>query len=115
MCTDIPLVFHAMPEKLRLRAVERHLGPAPCWFVRDAVAGRLPMHLGVSLGGASAREGRVQLILRKTGERDRELVVDHVIAATGYKAELSRLRFIDESVQSRAAQDGGCTGLEPAF
>ena len=58
MCTDIPVVFHAMPERLRLRAVERHLGPAPCWFVRDAVANRLPMHLGVCLvGRPPARDG----------------------------------------------------------
>jgi hypothetical protein len=113
MCTDIPLVFHAMPERLRLRAVERHLGPAPCWFTRDAVANRLPMHLGVSLGGASAREGRAHLVLRKTGQPDRELAVDHVIAATGYKAA-SRLTFIDESVRSRVRRRG-CTGLEPAF
>jgi cation diffusion facilitator CzcD-associated flavoprotein CzcO len=40
MCTDIPLVFHAMPQSLRIRAVARHLGPAPCWFVRDAAACR---------------------------------------------------------------------------
>ena len=88
--------FSCHAGSLRLRAVERHLGPAPCWFIRDAVANRLPMHLGVSLGGASAREGRAQLVLRKTGQPDRELAVDHVIAATGYKAAVSRLTFIDE-------------------
>ena len=79
MCTDIPLVFHAMPQPLRIRAVARHLGPAPCWFVRDAVADRLPMHLGVSLGGAYAQDGRARLILCQPGRDDWELEVDHVI------------------------------------
>jgi cation diffusion facilitator CzcD-associated flavoprotein CzcO len=115
MCTDIPLVFHAMPERLRLRAVERHLGPAPCWFTREAVANRLPMHLGVSLGGASAREGRVHLVLRKSGQPDRELAVDHVIAATGYKAAVSRLTFIDESVRSRVLKTGDAPALSRHF
>jgi thioredoxin reductase len=101
MCTDIPLVFHAMPQSLRIRAVARHLGPAPCWFVRDAVAGRLPMHLGVSIVGAQSRGGRACLVLNQPGREDRQLEVDHVIAATGYKAAVSRLSFIDKPVQSR--------------
>jgi cation diffusion facilitator CzcD-associated flavoprotein CzcO len=107
MCTDIPLVFHAMPQSLRLKAVARHLGPAPCWFVRDAVADRLPMHLGATLTGAHTHEGRVRLALRLSGQDDRQVKVDHVIAATGYKAAVSRLAFIDESVQSRV-----CTAEE---
>jgi len=101
MCTDIPLVFHAMPQSLRIRAVARHLGPAPSWFVRDAVADRVPMHLGVTLAGACGREGRARLVLRQPGREDRQVEFDHIIAATGYKAAVSRLTFIDESVQSR--------------
>ena len=101
MCTDIPLVFHALPQSLRIRAVARHLGPAPCWFVRDAVAGRLPMHLGVSITGAQSRGGRACLVLNQLGGEDRQLEVDHVIAATGYKAAVSRLSFIDKPVQAR--------------
>jgi thioredoxin reductase len=101
LCTDIPLVFHALPEALRLRAVARHLGPAPCWFVRDAVADRLPMHLGATLIDARSDEGRVRLALRLSGHGDRQIDVDHVIAATGYKPAVSRLAFIDESLQSR--------------
>jgi thioredoxin reductase len=53
--------------------------------------------------------------LRKTGERDQELVADHVIAATGYKAELSRLRFIDESVQSGLRKTGNAPALSRNF
>jgi cation diffusion facilitator CzcD-associated flavoprotein CzcO len=101
MCTDVPLVFHAMPQSLRIRAVARHLGPAPCWFVRDAVAGRVPMHLGVTLAAAHAREGRARLVLSQPGQEDRHLVVDHVIGATGYKTAVSRISIIDESVRSR--------------
>jgi thioredoxin reductase len=100
MCTDIPLVFHAMPESLRLRVVERHLGPAPCWFVRDAVVGRLPMHLGALLTGVRARDGGVQVDFSQRGE-NRHLEVDHVVAATGYKVAISRLRFLHQAMQSR--------------
>jgi len=100
MCTDIPLVFHALPESLRVRAVQSHLGPAPCWFTRDEVNGRLPMHLGVTLTGAESHQGRVRLALREAGKDDRQVEVDHVIAATGYKPAVSRLTFIAEALRS---------------
>jgi thioredoxin reductase len=100
MCTDLPLVFHVMPQSFRIHVVARHLGPAPGWFVRDAVAG-LPTHLGVSIAAVDSRAGRASLLLRGPGHEDLELVVDHVIAATGYKASVSRLAFIDGSLQSK--------------
>jgi lysine/ornithine N-monooxygenase len=59
------------------------------------------MHLGVTLAGAHARGGRAHLALRQPGREDRQVEFEHVIAATGYKAAVSRLAFIDESVQSR--------------
>jgi thioredoxin reductase len=100
MCTDIPLVFHMMPKSFRIRVVARHLGPAPGWFVREAVSG-LPTHLGVSIADVRSFAGRASLKLRCPGREDLELAVDHVIAATGYKASVSRLTFIDGSLQSR--------------
>ena len=101
MCTDIPLVFHAMPASLRVRAVERHLGPAPCWFIRDAVANRLPMHLGVSLTEVHADDKRVRLAIRQSDGQEKQIEVDHVIAATGYRPDVSRLKFMDAGLRSR--------------
>lgn len=101
MCTDIPMVFHAMPESLRLRVVARHLGPAPCWFVRDEVAGRLPMHLGATLTSVRPQGDRVRVDFTQRGQESRQIDVDHVVAATGYQVAVSRLRFIHQSIQSR--------------
>jgi thioredoxin reductase len=99
MATDIPMVFYTLPEKLRHRAVERHLGPAPCWFTREAVAG-LPMHLGATLTKVSASAGRVKIGFQQAGKPAAELEFDHVIAATGYRVALPRLKFIDQSLQA---------------
>lgn len=101
LCTDIPLVFHAMPKSLRLRAVDRHLGPAPGWFVRDAVEGRVPMHLGATLTSAHSHGGRAQLTFRLQSKEDLEIDIDHVIAATGYKVAISRLTFLDGGLRAR--------------
>jgi lysine/ornithine N-monooxygenase len=116
LCTDIPLVFHALPEKLRFRAVERHLGPAPCWFVRDAVEGRLPLHLNSTLTDARVVDGGVRLEFERRGEPRRHVVeVDHVVAGTGYKVALSRLAFIDPTLQARIRKSADTPVLDPHF
>ena len=115
MCTDIPLVFHALPQSVRIRAVQRHLGPAPCWFTRDAVAGRLPMRLGTTLAGAQIHEGRVRLVLTQPGRNDTQLEADHVIAATGYRADVSRLAFINPTLQARISRVEAAPALNRHF
>jgi cation diffusion facilitator CzcD-associated flavoprotein CzcO len=96
LCTDAPLLFHALPLELRLRAVRNHLGPAPGWFVRERVVGRVPMHLGVQLREVKLRGDRIHLTCARKGDGESTLIVDHVIAATGYRVALQRLRFLDE-------------------
>jgi hypothetical protein len=103
MSTDIPLVFHTMPESFRLRVVASHLGPAPCWFLRDAVLGRLPMHLGATISNAVARGDKIRLDFGGPNQERKQIEVDHVIAATGYKVAISKLPFIDQPLRSRIA------------
>ena len=98
-CTSAPLVFRQMPEKFRLKVVEKHLGPAPGWFVKDQVAGRVPFHLGYSLKHAAVANGRVRLELAGHDGGVRTLLTDHVIAGTGYKVDLRRLSFLDGGVR----------------
>ena len=73
------------------------------------------MHLGATLTGARTHEDRVRLALRLSGQEDREVDVDHVIAATGYKPAVSRLEFVDESVQSRVRTAGEAPVLNRHF
>lgn len=101
LCSDTPLLFHAMPRKLRFRAVERHLGPAPGWFVRDKVIDRFPMHLGIALKELRVQDGNVKIdFTRKDGSND-SLLVDHVIGATGYRVALSKMKFVDEDLRKQ--------------
>ncbi|HEX8783895.1 MAG TPA: NAD(P)-binding domain-containing protein, partial [Steroidobacteraceae bacterium] len=101
LCTDAPLLFHAMPLRLRLRAVRNHLGPAASWFVRDKLVGRVPMHLSAQLKAVTVRNNRVHLTYVQRSMGDSTLVVDHVIAATGYRVAMQRLQFLDASLRQR--------------
>jgi thioredoxin reductase len=95
LCTKLPRFFHAMPQALRFRATRNHLGPAPGWFTRAKVETRVPMLLGTELVGAAVRGHRVGLMVTKRGE-EREILCDHVIAATGYKVDMNRLTFLEQ-------------------
>lgn len=111
---DVPLLFHALPQALRLRAVARHLGPAPCWFVRDAVIGHITMHLGADLAGVEPASQGLRVMLDQRGER-KVLEVDHLIAATGFKVDLSRLAFMREALRSRIRSVAGSPILGRRF
>jgi thioredoxin reductase len=98
LCTDVPLVFHAMPANLRVRAVQSHLGPAPGWFAREMVEGKVNMHLSANLKEVKAQDGGVSLKFAQNGS-EKVIAVDHLIAATGYKVDLSRLDFLHRDLR----------------
>jgi hypothetical protein len=107
MCTDAPLLFYRLPLAMRLRAVRNHLGPAPGWFVRDKIVGHVPVHVNTQIKGIAVRDNRVHLTCARNGEAPSTLVVDHVVAGTGYRVALSRLPFLDAGLRQslRAIED----------
>ena len=103
-CANTPLLFHRMPESLRLRATKRHLGPAPGWFMRERVEGRIPMLLGQEILHAQTEGDRVAMrIADKTGNQT-TVTCDHVIAGTGYRPELHKLAFLAPDLLNAIAQ-----------
>jgi len=99
LCSDFPLLFHILPQKLRIRAVQRHLGPAPGWFVREKVEGHIPMHLKTSIQSAHVEDNQVHLNLSTPGGPT-TLAVDHIIAGTGFHPALSRLPMLDDKLRT---------------
>ncbi|QJW97746.1 NAD(P)-binding domain-containing protein [Frigoriglobus tundricola] len=101
LCTHMPLVFHSMPLTFRTRVVQRHLGPAPGWFMKDRVVGQIPLFLGSTLTDVSVRDGKVHLAYRSAKDGAGQCVVDHVIGATGFRVDINRLSFIAQPLRSR--------------
>jgi cation diffusion facilitator CzcD-associated flavoprotein CzcO len=115
LCTDAPLLFHALPLRLRLRAVRHHPGPAGGWFVKDKVVGRVLMHLRAQLKSVVVRNGSVQLTYAQSGSGESTLVADHVIAATGYRVSMQRLMFFDEALRQSLRCVAGAPVLKRNF
>jgi len=106
-CANTPLLFRQMPLKFRLDKVKSILGPAPCWFIKEEIIGKVQLLVDVSISEAKVQEGRVCLQLTDSAKNRKSITVDHVIAATGYKVKLQRLAFMDAQLQSaiRSVED----------
>jgi len=114
-CTHGPLVFRLLPEHIRLEAVRRILGPAPCWFTKDEVVGKAPFHVGVEITKAQPQNNRVSLELTDSGGARRVVSVDHVIAATGYKVDLRRIAFFGQDILANIASVENTPVLSSSF
>src|SRR6185437_5581517 len=96
-----PRLFRLLPRSIRLDRVRKTLGPAPGWFMRDRVVGKVPLHLGMQIAGASVEADGIALRLTSDTNELKVLKADHLIAATGYRVDLQRLGFIDGALRAK--------------
>jgi thioredoxin reductase len=110
-----PNLFRYLPERRRLRIVRWHLGPSSGWFTKDKVIGKVPLVLGSTLQGAEVRDGKVHLTLCTADGAVREVVTEHVIAATGYKVDVERLQFLSPELRRQLRVVEGSPVLSSTF
>ena len=96
-----PLLFHYLPERQRLKMTKTKLGPVGGWFIKDAVVGRVPTIVNSRVVEAFTDGGRVHLRLRSNKEEIVQVAVNQVIAATGYRVDVDRITFLDETLRIR--------------
>ena len=113
--SNAPRAFHYLPERLRLHLVGTTLGPSGGWFTREKVIGRVPLLVGYAPQAAEVRDGKVRLRLRANDGSEREILTEHIIAATGYRVDLNRLPFLTAEFRSKIKAVNGTPVLSSAF
>ena len=98
--TDLPLIFHHLPKPVQNRLVKGFLGPAGGWFLRGRLD-RVPLLAGYQIKGAEASGHRAVLWLKSGNGDVRRIETEHVIAGTGYRADIRRLAFLSAGITSR--------------
>jgi cation diffusion facilitator CzcD-associated flavoprotein CzcO len=112
---ELPFAVHFLPEARRVRLVKGYLGPASPWWIKDRVIGKVPIHPNSEVVAARAAGDRVQLTVRRAGEKERALEVDRVIAGTGYNVDLARLPYLDPELRRRIRQTERAPALSINF
>ena len=72
--------------------------------MKDKVVGRVPLLLGRELVAAAVEDSRVALTLSRKDGPHEVLRVDHVIAATGFRIDLSRLTLLSPALRKDIAE-----------
>jgi FAD-dependent urate hydroxylase len=103
--THFPGAMHRTPAGWRTRFVKSHLPPEGAWWLRKRVENRVPVHTQTVIIDAFEREGRAVLRFQ-TGKdgREQQMVVDSVVAGTGYDLNVDRLEFLEQSLRARIAR-----------
>ncbi|MEZ0170092.1 NAD(P)-binding domain-containing protein [Microvirga sp. TS319] len=97
LLADLPWLYRYLPEQQRIRIAQTFLGPAGGWDMKSRAA-PVPLLARRSLQEASAAKHGVQLRLDTEDGSAETVEVDHVICATGYKADVHRLPFLKPDI-----------------
>jgi thioredoxin reductase len=112
---NFPGLFHALPEAMRLRIVDSTLGPAPGWFMRDRIEGKVPIITGVTATAITAHDGVVTFDLKDRRGASQRVEVDHVVAATGFRPDVTRLAMLDPALVAEIRTVGPAPALSRKF
>jgi cation diffusion facilitator CzcD-associated flavoprotein CzcO len=90
----LPGLMYHVPDSKRLPFTQRHLGPAPAWWLRDRAEGKFPLRCRTEVLAATMANGRVRVEVTGPDGLSR-LEADHIIAGTGYEFDVDRISFLD--------------------
>lgn len=112
--SELPRWFFLLPETMRRRIVATANGPSGSWWLKDRVIDKVSLLTGHEVIAAGERNGRLQLSIR-ANNRAVQIETDHVIAATGYRVDLTRLLFLDPALCAAIKTSGGMPLLNTAL
>ncbi|MEV4572290.1 NAD(P)-binding domain-containing protein [Nonomuraea jabiensis] len=110
----MPYAVRHLPRAARAHIVRNTLGPAGSWWLKERFDGAVPVTLGTRLTACEYRDG-VRLRLRDLAGAVTTLETEHVIAATGYRVDVSRIGILREDLRRAVAAPGPAPRLGPAF
>jgi len=109
------MVFYRMPQAFRHLVVRKHLGPAPGWTSRAEVERNVTVLLEAIPELSSVRDDHASVAFRVNGGTAQTIEAEHVIAATGFRVDMRRLRFIRPRILDNLTCADNTPVLSPYF
>jgi NADPH-dependent 2,4-dienoyl-CoA reductase/sulfur reductase-like enzyme len=107
-------VIRLLPSETRAQIVQQILPPAGAAWLRDRVEPGIPLFLGTRVTRVADADGRLRLTLQ-TRTDEVELLVDRLVAGTGYRVALDRLDFLAPELRAGIQLVRGAPRLSPHF
>jgi hypothetical protein len=92
-------VFRHLPERTRMALVKSILGPFGSWWLHDRVMGAVDVRTGQHVAAATIHGDKVELELSDDKGQHEQLIVDHVLAGTGYRVDIDAIELLDAEVR----------------
>ena len=115
LCCDVPQLFRYLPPRARAEIVRRHLGPSSPWHLRPKFESSVELVEGRGIRRVDVDGSRLHLELAGDGLAPVAVETDHVICATGYRADLRRLTFIDPALRAKVKTVNDAPALNFGF
>jgi thioredoxin reductase len=112
--TNAAPLFHRFPARRRLNWAKSHLGPAGGWFMAERIK-PVPVTYGLTPVGATALGDKVQVSFEDQDGNYSRIETEHLIAATGYRADIGRLAFLEPALREAVQVLEGAPILSPHF
>jgi cation diffusion facilitator CzcD-associated flavoprotein CzcO len=106
-----PDLFRQLPQNTRVYRSQTALGPAGACWLRSRVEGQFPVFTGRTVAEAKPQDGKLRLDVAGPGGISQELQADHVIAATGYRIDLTRLKFLPTGLRTELRTVAGSAAV----
>lgn len=110
MFTRAPELISFMPASARLFLAHSTYGPSGGWWLRKRFEGQIEVQLDTVVEAAREAGGKAELNLRGGSGKSSTLIVDHVLAATGYKVDVDSLGFLDAGMRANVRRVPGARG-----
>jgi thioredoxin reductase len=110
-----PGLFRLLPERTRIYRARTALGPAGGWWLRARVEDQFPVLTGHAVSAATEQGGSIALSLRTRDGINHRMAADHVIAATGYRPDLTRLSFLGGGLRDQLSTVDGTVAVDRAY
>jgi thioredoxin reductase len=114
-CVVAPMVFYQMPRDFRHMIVRKHLGPAPGWTSRDEVERNVNVLLGARITRSAMRGNVAEVTFARLDGGETTVEAERVIAATGYRVNMNRFRFLSPSILQEVKLEHSAPALSPKF
>ena len=112
---NTPWWFRYLPESVRSERLKNVLGPAGGWWLKERVLGQVPVLADRVVSKTELRGSRVELHVSGGDGQVVRVTTSHVIAATGYRFDLSRLPFLSPNLKSLVRTQRGVPVLSSHF